>query len=194
MTDDETPDGSGPRASTRVWPSCVILALLIAVAFTVVAPPERCPPVTAGRLQSSAQATVDWFVRNQRTGGTWLYLYDADDDSISPEYNEVRHAGVTMGLYQAAAAGLPGALRSADRGTEWALDRLLERDGWAALASQGRVTTGADCDPSVVDFCFAPSTGCAHSHRGQCFRADLQSCAKCLEVVPIAPRDLRSLP
>ena len=48
-----------------------------------------------------------------------------------------------MGLYQAAAARLPGALRSADRGTEWALDRLLERDGWAALASQGRVTTGA---------------------------------------------------
>ena len=28
---------------------------------------------------------------------------------------------------------LPGALRSADRGTGWALDRLLERDGWAAL-------------------------------------------------------------
>jgi small neutral amino acid transporter SnatA (MarC family) len=38
---------------------------------------------------------------------------------------------------------LPGALRSADRGTKWALDRLLERDRWAALASQGRVATGA---------------------------------------------------
>jgi small neutral amino acid transporter SnatA (MarC family) len=33
-------------------------------------------------------------------------------------------------------------LRSADRGTEWALDRLLERDGWAAVASQGRIATG----------------------------------------------------
>ena len=48
-----------------------------------------------------------------------------------------------MGLYQAAAAGLPGALRSADRGTEWALDRLVRRDGWAALEGEGRVTTGA---------------------------------------------------
>jgi small neutral amino acid transporter SnatA (MarC family) len=38
---------------------------------------------------------------------------------------------------------LPGALRSADRGTEWALDRLLRRDGWAALEGEGRVTTGA---------------------------------------------------
>ena len=56
--------------------------------------------------------------------GTWLYLYDADRDETPVEYNPVRHAGVTMGLYQAAAADLPGALDSADRGTEWALDRL----------------------------------------------------------------------
>jgi small neutral amino acid transporter SnatA (MarC family) len=143
MTDDETPDGSGPRASTRVWRACLILALLIAVAFTVVAPPERCPPVTAGRLQSSAQATVDWFVRNQAADGTWMYLYDAEHDSTPSEYNLVRHAGATMGLYQAAAAGLPGALRSADRGTEWALDRLIERDGWAAFSSPGPISTGA---------------------------------------------------
>jgi len=48
-----------------------------------------------------------------------------------------------MGLYQAAAADIPGALGSADRGTEWALDRLLERDDWAALVADGRVATGA---------------------------------------------------
>ena len=59
------------------------------------------------------------------------------DDSASPEYNEVRHAGATMGLYQAAAAGLPGALRSADRGIAWALDRLVERDDWAAFDGDG---------------------------------------------------------
>jgi len=127
----------------RVWRAGLSLALLLAVAFVVLAPPERCPSVTAGELRGSAQATVDWFVRNQKTDGTWLYLYDADDDSTSSEYNPVRHAGVTMGLYQAAAARLPGALRSADRGTEWALDRLLERDGWAALAAEEPVDTGA---------------------------------------------------
>jgi small neutral amino acid transporter SnatA (MarC family) len=119
------------------------LALISAVAFGVVAPPERCPSVTAAELQRSAQAAVDWFVRNQETDGRWLYVYDADDDLIPPEYNEVRHAGVTMGLYQAAAAELPGALHSADRGTEWALDTLFERNGWAALEYQGRITTGA---------------------------------------------------
>jgi small neutral amino acid transporter SnatA (MarC family) len=120
-----------------------VLALLLALSFVVVAPPERCPPVSAEELRRSSQAAVDWFVRNQESDGSWLYLYDAEDDWVSPEYNEVRHGGVTMGLYQAAAAGLPGALRSADRGTDWALDRLFTRDGWAALEGQGRVTTGA---------------------------------------------------
>jgi small neutral amino acid transporter SnatA (MarC family) len=143
MTEDETPEHSGPRPATRVWRALLGLALLGAVAFTVLAPPERCPSVSAAELRRSSQATVDWFVRNQETDGTWLYLYNAEEDSTASEYNPVRHAGVTMGLYQAASAGLPGALRSADRGTEWALDRLVERDGWAALEYEGRVATGS---------------------------------------------------
>src|SRR5829696_532315 len=143
MTEDETHGQSGPRPTTRAWRAGLGLALLIVLAFGVVAPPERCPSVSAVELQRSAQSAVDWFVRNQRPDGTWLYLYDADEDSTPSEYNVVRHAGATMGLYQAAAAGLPGALRSADRGTGWALDRLLERDGWAALTSDGRSATGA---------------------------------------------------
>jgi small neutral amino acid transporter SnatA (MarC family) len=143
MTGGETPDGSWPRSARRVWSAGLSLALISAFAFAVVAPPERCPSVTAAELQRSTQATVDWFVHNQEPDGTWLYEYDADDDLTPPGYNEVRHAGVTMGLYQAAAAGLPGALHSADRGTEWALDTLFERDGWAALEYQGRITTGA---------------------------------------------------
>jgi small neutral amino acid transporter SnatA (MarC family) len=126
----------------RVWRAGVSLALIAVLAFAVVAPPESCPPVTAGELRSSAQASVDWFVRNQNPDGTWLYLYNADDNSTSYEYNPVRHSGVTMGLYQAAAAGLPGALGSADRGTEWALDRLYEQDDWAAVDLDGRIATG----------------------------------------------------
>jgi small neutral amino acid transporter SnatA (MarC family) len=143
LTEGETLDGSGARPFGRVWRAGLSLALISAVAFAVVAPPERCPSVTATELELSAQAAVDWFVRNQEPDGTWLYQYDAENDSSPPEYNEVRHAGVTMGLYQAAVAGLPGALRSADRGTGWALDELHEHDGWAALSYRGRITTGA---------------------------------------------------
>jgi small neutral amino acid transporter SnatA (MarC family) len=130
-------------ATGRAWRAGLTLVLILAAVFALAAPPERCPSVTAGELRRSAAATVDWFVRNQRPEGTWLYLYNRDDDAAPAEYNPVRHAGVTMGLYQAAAAGIPGALRSADRGTEWALDRVIERDDWAAFAAQGRVATGA---------------------------------------------------
>lgn len=128
---------------TRVWKAALVLALLAVAVFGVVAPPERCPSVSAAELQRSAQATVDWFVRNQETDGTWLYLYRADDNSAASEYNIVRHAGASMALYRAALEGLPGALRSGDRGTDWALARLLERDGWAAFSSPGDTPTGA---------------------------------------------------
>jgi small neutral amino acid transporter SnatA (MarC family) len=131
------------RPATRAWRAGLTLALILIAVFAVVAPPERCPSVTATDLRGSAQAAVGWFVRNQEPDGSWLYLYDADEDSVASEYNTVRHAGVTMGLYQAAAAGLPGALGSADRGTAWALDRLLEREGWTALSTPGDIDTGA---------------------------------------------------
>ena len=133
MSEDEALDDSGPRLATRVWRAGLTLALFIAVTFVVVAPPERCPSVGARDLRRSAQASVDWFVRNQKPDGTWLYLYDAGDDSAASDYNVVRHTGAAMGLYRAAAEGLPAALHSADRGTDWALHRLLERDGWAAV-------------------------------------------------------------
>jgi small neutral amino acid transporter SnatA (MarC family) len=128
---------------SRLWRAGLVLALLLILVFSIGAPPERCPTVSTEQMQRSAQGAVDWFVRNQESDGDWLYEYDIRDDSVSPEYNEVRHAGVTMGLYQAAAAGLPGSLRSADRGTEWALARLKEDDDWAAFSYNGRTTTGA---------------------------------------------------
>jgi small neutral amino acid transporter SnatA (MarC family) len=130
-------------AAGRVWRAGLALALLLAVALVVVAPPERCPPVGAGELRRSARAGVEWFVRNQHPDGTWLYLYDADRDVAAADYNVVRHAGAAMGLYRAAADGVPGALRSADRGAGWALDRLVEHDGWAAVEWSGQIPTGA---------------------------------------------------
>jgi small neutral amino acid transporter SnatA (MarC family) len=130
-------------ARTRIWRAGLVLVVLLVVSFGVVAPPERCPSVSAAELRRSALAAVDWLIRNQRPDGTWLYLYDARDDAAPAEYNEVRHVGAVMGLYQAAAAGLPGALGSADRGTRWALARLTERDDWAAVTAEGETATGA---------------------------------------------------
>jgi small neutral amino acid transporter SnatA (MarC family) len=127
----------------RLWPAGLTLVLVLVISFVVVAPPERCPSVTPSELRRSAQASVDWFVRNQHPDGTWLYLYKARNDSAPDEYNMVRHAGAVMGLYRAADMGLPRALPSADRGAKWALDRLHEEDGWAAVNWNGQVETGA---------------------------------------------------
>jgi small neutral amino acid transporter SnatA (MarC family) len=90
----------------RLWRAALALAVLLVLTIGAAAPPEHCPPVTVAQLRESSQAAVDWFVRNQDPDGSWLYEYAIDGGPIAGEYNEVRHAGVTMGLYQAAAAGL----------------------------------------------------------------------------------------
>jgi len=63
--------------AARVWRAGLGLALILAVVFMVGAPPERCPSVSPEELRRSAGASVDWFVRNQNTDGSWLYLYNA---------------------------------------------------------------------------------------------------------------------
>jgi small neutral amino acid transporter SnatA (MarC family) len=127
----------------RVARAALVLAGALVLAFGVVAPPERCPSVDAPQLRTAAQAAVDWFARNQNEDGSWLYQYDSKTNKAPPEYNVVRHAGAVMALYQAADHGLPRALASADRGTAWSLDMLIERDGWSALALNDEVATGA---------------------------------------------------
>ena len=106
---------AGPAVG-RAWrsPPLALAGTAVAV-FGVLSPPEHCPPVDAAELRASATETVDWFRRNQQPDGTWLYLYDADTDTAAAEYNVVRHMGAGMGLYQAASAGIPGALEVADR-------------------------------------------------------------------------------
>ena len=57
--------------------------------------------------------------------------------------NVVRHAGAVMGLYQAATAGIPGALESADRGVEWTRDHLAgTRRVGRAVSFDGRTAVG----------------------------------------------------
>ncbi|HEX5618974.1 MAG TPA: hypothetical protein VFX51_11165, partial [Solirubrobacteraceae bacterium] len=127
----------------RIGLAGLVLVVLLVVSFGIVAPPERCPTVSEPELQRSVQATVDWFVHNQRADGSWLYEYDADTDAPVADYNTVRHAGAVMALYQAAAAGFPGALDAADRGTEWALRRLVQHGDWSAVRTEEGVATGA---------------------------------------------------
>lgn len=115
-----------------------------ALAFGVAAPPERCPEITVEQTRDAAGAAVDWIVDNQQPDGRWLYEYDRSSDTVSADYNEVRHAGVMSSLYQAAARGYEGALESADRGLAWATDHLVERHGWIGMTDSNAVQAGSN--------------------------------------------------
>ncbi len=59
------------------------------------------------------------------------------------DYNLVRHAGVTMSLYQLAAAGEIGFLDGADRGLEWMLHRLEPAGDGVAFTESDQAKLGA---------------------------------------------------
>jgi small neutral amino acid transporter SnatA (MarC family) len=130
------------RPSRRLMLTATTLGVVAILTFGVAAPPEHCPRPSVESLQQAADDAVQWFVRNQRDDGRWLYEYDAARQVAPDDYNVVRHAGGIMGLYQAATAGIDGALESADRGLAWARDNLVEHDGWTALASGDRAPVG----------------------------------------------------
>ena len=84
---------SGPASPASAWPWCR---------------PRSARQVTAAQVSHAADEAAAWLVRNQGDDGRYLYGYDRDDDAVSSQYNGTRHAGVTMSLYQyAAAAGRP---------------------------------------------------------------------------------------
>ena len=123
----------------------MVWAVTLAVLRLFVVLPERCPSPAAGGLRAAAAGTVDWFATNQRTDGRWLYLWREDGGETAAPYSIVRHAGVTMALYQAAAAGFDAALPVADQGTAYALRRLVPTGtGASAFALREEpVQTGA---------------------------------------------------
>jgi hypothetical protein len=102
--------------------------------------PEVCPPITADQATASAVAAADWLAANQLDDGTFLDEWDRDQQVASPSYNVVRHAGVTMALYQVArhAGADPAHLAAADGGLAWMLDRVVAAgDGAAGWAEPG---------------------------------------------------------
>jgi hypothetical protein len=122
----------------RVVLHLALLGLSLGGLRLVVVPAEVCPVVTAGQVAQAADEGAAWLVRNQDDTGRYLYGYERDEDAVSAQYNGTRHAGVTMALYQyAAALGHPEVLDPADRGLAFMLDRLVDGPGWQAWQPPG---------------------------------------------------------
>ena len=102
--------------------------------------PETCPPVSDAAALDSAAAAARWITAGQGRDGRYLYEYDRDADEAVPGYNVVRHAGVTMSLYQLVAAGVDDGLEAADAGLEVMLDDLVRVGDGLALVESGAST------------------------------------------------------
>jgi hypothetical protein len=112
------------------------LAVVLRVA---VVPAESCPAVDSAAVALAADAGGDWLARGQRDDGRFLYGYRRDEDEVSPEYNNTRHAGVLGALY---ALGRVGA---ADVGLRYVREHLISHDDWTAFAPPGEsVDVGAN--------------------------------------------------
>jgi len=130
----------------RVVLQLALLGVGLGVFRVAVVPAEVCPVVTAAQVEHTIDEAAAWLLRGLGEDGRYLYGYDRGADLVSPDYNGTRHAGVTMALYQyAAAAGRPEVVEAADRGLAFMLDRLLTEGEWQAWRSPGEeVQLGAN--------------------------------------------------
>ena len=108
----------------------------VALRITLLAP-QHCPAVTPSEAFDAARLAAAWIEANQYPDGSYVYEYSIERDIDLPGYNVVRHAGVTMALYQLAAAGDPSVLPTADRGLDWMSRNLYRHADWAALRDPG---------------------------------------------------------
>ena len=122
--------------SKTVW-SVLLVALAAGVVRIGLLPAEQCPVVDPDVARATATDAVGWFVANQGANGTWPYRIEEDGTDLGG-YDEVRHAGVMLSLYQADGAGIEGALAAADAGLTWATAHLTSvGDDGQALAPAG---------------------------------------------------------
>lgn len=105
--------------------------------------PEVCPTITSTAARQVAVDAGTWLVANQAGDGEYLYGWHRDRDEPAEGYNLVRHAGVTMSLYQLAAAGEVDFLAPADLGLSWMLQRLETTSTGVAFTNEPLAKLGA---------------------------------------------------
>ncbi len=110
--------------STRIVRGVAAWILVLGVVALVVHP-EGCGRPSSGEVNQAAVEAVAWFAANINDDGTFVYRYDRAESQTLGGYNDVRHAGVLLSLYQAESAGIEGAAEIADRGLAYVDEGLL---------------------------------------------------------------------
>ncbi len=105
--------------------------------------PERCGRPTDEDLRQAAQLAVDWFAANIEADGDFLYRYDRDRAQPEPGYNDTRHAGVLLSLWQAERASIEGAGEVATRAFARVERRLVDTSVGPAFGGGPTLPSGA---------------------------------------------------
>ena len=113
----------------------IVYVVVLAALRVTLASPEGCRAPSERELQAAADRAVTWLADNVQREGSFLYESDREGSDLGG-YNEVRHAGVLLSLYQS------GELDTADRGLEWALDHLEPIEEGQALTMFDRASVG----------------------------------------------------
>ncbi len=128
----------------RVAVLAVVWTAVLLVTRVAGAPAERCPPSDPATLRHGVDEALDWFTRNQKPDGSWLFRYDAAAGRDLGGYDVVHHAGAVSALWQAAGAGFDAARGPAANGVTFGNAHLHDEGDWSAIYNgTGPLETGA---------------------------------------------------
>lgn len=116
----------------------VAWALVLATVRVVVTQPERCGLPSSDAIDGAIAGATDWAIRTQHADGSWTYRFDVAGGRAYDGYELVRHAGLTMALYQVDLVAHRHAARdAADRASAFARTRTVSANGGVMLVSHG---------------------------------------------------------
>jgi hypothetical protein len=122
----------------------LIWAAVLVVVRVAIAPAELCGDGDSVEFRDTASDAADWLRLNQFPDGAYVYEYDRDEDVRPDAYNIVRHAGVTMSLYQVAGRlDDDAAFEAAELGAAWLLDNMHYHDDWGGPVEGGEIKVGS---------------------------------------------------
>ncbi len=124
------------KAGSRVLGAVAVWAGAFAALRVSFLAPESCPSPGPAALEAAAVAAGRWLADGEHDG-IFVYEYDRRDNSASAAYNIVRHAGVTMSLYQLAREGHDEFMAAADAGLAEMLDHVVPAGQGLAYVDQG---------------------------------------------------------
>ncbi len=134
-----------PPVKRLLIPHLAIWIVGAAVVRIGLIPPETCPPVDAGQIETAIRDAGQWIARGIDETGRYTYGYQRDLDRINLGYNSARHAGTTTALFLLAAGGDDTYVDVADDALDYVFERLTVRNEWTGFTDpSGDVALGAN--------------------------------------------------